>query len=83
MKRLSFAVTFWLPFGFSAFLCYMTMMDRDAAGPAFYSFLPIAFMFVALAFGRLYAEVRRLENKLHALEARSRKATSLRSDGAA
>ena len=69
VKRFSLSVTFWLPFVFAVLLCWLPLIFREAAAPAFYSFLPLAFMFVAFAFGRLLGELRRLEDKVRSLEA--------------
>jgi hypothetical protein len=54
VKRLSLSVSFWIPFVFAALLCYPALRLPAAAGPPFFSFLPLTFMFVALAFGRLH-----------------------------
>jgi hypothetical protein len=70
VKRLSLSVSFWLPFGFAALVCYLALKGREAAVPAFYSFLPLTFMFVAFAFSGLYGELRRLEQKIQSLEAK-------------
>jgi hypothetical protein len=64
VKRLSLSVSFWTPFVFAALLCLMALMLPEAAELPFFSFLPLAFMFVAIAFGRLYSELRRLEQKV-------------------
>ena len=57
MKRRSLSVYFWMRFVFAAVLCYVAVKLPDAAGPAFFSFLPLTFLFIAFAFGRLYAEL--------------------------
>jgi hypothetical protein len=69
VKRLSLLVSFWLPFVFAVLLCGLALVSREAAWPTFYSFLPLAFVFVAFAFGRLLGEIRRLEEKVRSLEA--------------
>ena len=68
MKRFSFSVSFWIPFVFVALLCYLAFKLPEASRASVISFLPLAFMFVAFAFGRLYAELRRLEQKVQSLE---------------
>jgi len=70
VKRVAMLISFWTPFVFAGLICFMTsMMAHEAPGPVFYASLPLAFMFVAFAFGRLYAEVRKLEAKVGSLEA--------------
>ena len=72
VKRFWSSVQSWLPFLASAYLCYSVLAFRDAALPAFYSFLPMAFLFVAVAFGRVNHELRQVREKLKALEATSK-----------
>jgi hypothetical protein len=69
VKRLSLSVSFWIPFVFAALLCFLALKLPEAAGLPFFSFLPLAFMLVAFAFGRLHGELRRLEQKVQFLEA--------------
>jgi hypothetical protein len=74
VNRFSFVVAFWLPFVFAASLCGLALVDRKAAWPTFCSFLPLAFLFVAFAFGRVLGEVRRLQERVQALETSRRTA---------
>ena len=68
MKReSSLSMAFWLPSVFAAVLCAIALFGREAAAPTFYSLLPIAFMLVALALGRLHGELRQLEEKVRVL----------------
>ena len=69
MNRRSIRMAFWIPFAFSIVVAALGLVSRDPANPAFYAFLPMTFFFVALAFGRVDAEMRRLEEKVDALEA--------------
>lgn len=67
MKKISrflYAVLFWLPFAFAVFLSWEMLSNREAAWPAFYSFLPMTFFFVGVAFMELAARIRRIENRL-------------------
>jgi len=68
MKHVSFIIAFWLPCFFAAALCSLPLIGERSASWAFYSFLPLAFLLVALAFGRLYAVVLSLQAQVESLK---------------
>ena len=53
MKRFSGITTWFLPFAFAMVLSWLTVWNREAAAPAFYSFLPMTFFFGRLSVAAL------------------------------
>jgi len=61
-------VTFWIPFFFASLLSLLMLSNRESAWPAFYSFLPMAFVFTGGAFVALAQQIRRLEERIRTWE---------------
>jgi hypothetical protein len=64
----------WLPFAFAAYLCYSALWrlaasDTKTWDPAFYSFLPICFLFVGVITFRMEREIRELRGVVVKLQA--------------
>ena len=58
-------ILIWAPAAFCAFLSIMKMFSPDGTGdPAFYSFLPMCFFFVATVNHSLWKRIETLETKL-------------------
>ena len=72
MKWLSGVTTWFLPFAFAMALSWLTVWNREAAAPAFYSFLPMAFFFVGSALLHLSRLVTKLEDRIKRLEGAAR-----------
>ena len=72
MKRFRETVITWLPFAYAVGLCYIVLSslkgDMRFWEPAFYSFLPMCFLFAGFGAHRTRKELRELREKVAKLE---------------
>ena len=61
-------INYWTPFLFVSVLCVMLFLYKDAAWPAFFCFLPMAFYFLSQSLTTLDTERNLLEKRVKTLE---------------
>jgi hypothetical protein len=76
MKRLAEFLSPWAPSVFATYICLSTLShiapaDAKYWEPAFYSFLPMSFVFVSIVIFLLQREVRELRSTVTALQAKA------------
>jgi len=68
------SISLWVPAVFAAFLSGMVLyclpLDAAAWRPAFFSFLPMCFVFVGFAMMNMRKELSELKTKIELLESR-------------
>ncbi|MGE5095388.1 MAG: hypothetical protein ACM3SO_09635 [Betaproteobacteria bacterium] len=72
MKLIREALLDWVPFAFAVGLCFIVLSslakDMRFWEPAFYSFLPMCFLFAGFGTHRMRRELRELREKVGRLE---------------
>jgi len=64
MSSTLLSVGAWIPFAFCAFLTLLKLTLGSAADPAYFSFMPMCFFFVASAQAAAYKRIDELEREL-------------------
>lgn len=76
LNSLRFKVLIWIPAAFCALISVMKMFSpNDAGGPAFYSFLPVCFVFAANVHLEVLKRIESLESAL--ADRKEQKATAM------
>jgi hypothetical protein len=62
------SIAFWIPFACAAYLSWLMLENPESGWVAFYSFLPMTFLFVGFAFIVVSKRMQALEARIRAIE---------------